>query len=221
MMRKECPVSISALFIAVSLVLGLLTFQAKAADGENILSVNNGGQLMESAGNLPDWPEEGWDGTNDENVETWDGTVTVFNQPQEGGDHPWAIFAFAGEEVNTINMVRFFMLTEAVVGESLQSRCAKDFRVQVSESGTAEGDFQTVMEDAIDMDINVAFGDQEWQEFSFPAVDAKYVKLILLSNYGDGTYTSLGEFEVYSADTSAPVSSPGKLSTTWAKLKAE
>ena len=221
MMRKDHPVSISALCIAVSLVLGLVTSQAKAADGENILSVNNGGQLMESAGNLPDWPEEGWDGANDENVETWDGTVTVFNQPQEGGDYPWAIFAFADEGVETINRVRFFMLSEAVMSENLQTRCAKDFRIQVSESGIEAGDFETVLEDAIDVDINVAFGDQEWQEYIFPAVDAKYVKLILLSNYGDGTYTSLGEFEVYGADTSALVSSPGKLSTTWAKLKTE
>ena len=221
MMRKDHSPSMSALFIAVSLVLGLTAFQAKAVDEESVLAVENGGQLIDSAGNLPDWPEEGWDGANDGDVETWNGTITVFNQPQEGGDHPWAIFAFADEAAKTISRARFFVLAKAVIDENLQTRAAKDFQIQVSGDGTEEGDFETVLEDTIDMDINVAFADQEWQEYSLPAVDARYVKLIFLSNYGDGTYTSLGEFEVYGTDTSAPVSSAGKLSTTWAKLKAD
>ena len=211
----------STLIVPVMLILTFTVFQAKAGDEENILSVNNGGQLISSAGNLPDWPEEGWDGANDEDVETWNGTVTVFNQPQEGDEHPWGIFAFQNEEVKLIDKVRFFMLTEAVIGENLQTRSGKDFRLQVSTEGTEENDFETVLEDTIDMDINVAFEEQEWQEFTFSPVDARYVKLIFLSNYGESTYTSLGEFEVYSASMVTSLHSLGKLSTTWAKLKTE
>jgi len=165
--------------------------------------------------------EEGWDGTNDENLETWDGTVTVFNQPEEGDDHPWAIFAFANEETIAIDSVSFFVLSKAAVDESLQSRGVKEFDLQVSDGGMGAGDFSSVLEDTIDMDINVAFEDQEWQAFDFSAVNAKYVKLILLSNYGDGTYISLAEFEVYGADQVSPVTFSGKLSTTWAELKTE
>ncbi|MFQ5884658.1 MAG: hypothetical protein ACE5IO_06120 [Thermoplasmata archaeon] len=221
MIRKIHSILMLTLSLTIILGLGFTAFQAKAGDGENILSVNNGGQLIECVGNLPDWPEEGWDGTNDEDIETWNGTVTVFNLPQEGGDHPWGIFAFENEEVRSINKVRFFMLTDVVIGENLQSRSGKEFQLQVSTTGTAEGDFETVLEDTIDVDASAAFEDQEWQEFTFSPVDARYVKLIFLSNYGDGTYTSFGEVEVYSADAVTSVHSSGKLSTTWGKLKTE
>lgn len=219
MLNKGCSTLILNLSI-IMLILTFVAFQAKASD-EEVLSVDKGGQLIDSAGNLPDWPEEGWDGANDGDLETWDGTVTVFNQPEEGDDHPWAIFAFENQEVKTINKVQFFMLTKAVIDESLQTRCAKEFRLQVSTEETEEDDFETVLEDSIDIDIQVPFEEQEWQEFTLSPVEAKYVKLILLSNYGDGTYTSLGEFEVYSAPAPTSVSSSGKLSFLWAKLKTE
>lgn len=190
-------------------------------DRENLVFVDNGGQLVESAGNMPNWPKEGWDGAIDGDLETWNGTVTVFNQPQEGDEHPWAVFAFKDEKGKLIDTVGFFMLTKVVIDESLQTRCAKEFRLQVSTEETEEDDFETVLEDSIDIDIQVPFEEQEWQEFTLSPVEAKYVKLILLSNYGDGTYTSLGEFEVYSAPAPTSVSSSGKLSFLWAKLKTE
>jgi len=217
MTRRNRFALISILWIAAIWLLTLTASQAEAQ--ENILSINKGGHLVESAGNLPDWPEEGWDGSNDEDTESWDGTVTVFNIPPEGGDHPWGIFAFKDEEVETIGGISFFMIT-SVLGADV-ARAGKDFRLEVSTGGTDEADFETVLEDIIEIDINVPFADQEWVEFSFDPVNARYIKLTFLSNYGDGTYTSFGELEVYSSDTASPVRSMGKLSTTWGKLRTE
>ena len=192
---------------------------ANAQDEEaNLISVENGGMLIESAGDLPDWPDEDWNGANDDELETWSGTVTVFNAPA-GEDHPWAIFAFENEAVLSINSVSFFMLSKADRDENLQTRAGKDFQVLVSTKGTGEADFDVVLEDIVEIDINLPFDDQEWVSFTFDAVKAKYVKLILLSNYGDGTYTTLGEFAVHGG--LAAINAYDKALTTWAKLKID
>ncbi|MFQ5884657.1 MAG: discoidin domain-containing protein [Thermoplasmata archaeon] len=212
-LNSRFPVSLS-LFLLFG--MGLASGEDREPLEEDIILVEDGGQLVESVGNLPDWPDEDWNGAIDGDLETWAGTVTVFNKPQEGDDHPWAIFAFTNERTELIDAVGFFMLSNAVIGESLQSRCGKDFRLEVSTEGTGENDFQEVLEGTIEVDINVAFEDQEWVEFTFSPVKAKYVKLTFLSNYGDGTYTTLGEFAVYG---SLAVYPSGKFPTTWGAIK--
>lgn len=182
----------------------------------NAISVENGGNLVESVGNLPDWPDEDWNGAIDGDLETWAGTVTVFNSPQEGDDDPWAIFAFKDKSAQLIDAVGFFMLSNAAMSENLQTRCGKDFQILVSTEGTKEADFELALEDTIDTDINTPFADEEWVGFTFSPVRAKYVKLVFLSNYGDGTYTTLGEFAVYGSLAVRPL---GKASTTWGEIK--
>ncbi|MFQ6042893.1 MAG: hypothetical protein ACE5PV_18730, partial [Candidatus Poribacteria bacterium] len=189
-----------------------LTLQAIGAE-ENLVGVANGGKLVESVGNLPAWPDEDWNGAIDGDLETWAGTVTVFNKPPEGDPHPWAIFAFKDEKTTFINKARFFMLTQAVIGENLQSRCGKDFVIEVSTTGTDESKFKTALKGTVKK------LEKEWEELEFPAVKAKYVKLTWESNYGDGTYTTMGEFEVYGG--AAPVKPLGKLTATWAQIKNE
>ena len=89
--QTSMPVAILTLF--------LLMFFSTVAIGksDSVIAVENGGKLVESVGNLPDWPEEDWNGANDGDLETWDGTVTVFNKPPEGDAHPWAIFALRAD----------------------------------------------------------------------------------------------------------------------------
>ena len=195
-------------------VLLLLGFVLPALSAEeNLIGVESGGKLVDSAGDLPDWPDEDWNGAIDGDLETWSGTVTVFNQPPEGDPHPWAIFAIKDEKTLFISKARFFMLTQAAVGENLQSRCGKDFVLEVSTTGTDEGDFKTALKDTVQ---NL---EEEWEEFEFPAVKAKYVKLTWETNYGDGTYTTMGELEIYGG--TAPVQPLAKFATTWAKIKRE
>lgn len=218
-MRIHCSCSslLALLPLLLLLGIGLANGQDREPLEESLISVENGGQLVESVGNLPDWPEEDWNGANDGDLETWNGTVTVFNSPPEGDEHPWAIFAFKDEKVEPIGAIGFFMITREL--GNLRSRCGKEFRVEVSTGGTGEGDFDVVLEDTIDMDINVAFEDQEWIEFTFDPVKAKYVKLTFLSNYGDSVYTTMGEFAVYGGILA--VCPAATSSTTWGGVKSD
>lgn len=200
------------ILLPLTALLLCLTLQAIGAE-ENLIGVKNGGKLVESVGNLPAWPDEDWNGAIDGDLETWSGTVTVFNKPPEGDPHPWAIFAFKNEKTTFINKARFFMLPQAVIGENLQSRCGKDFVIEVSTTGTDEGKFKKAMQGTVKK------LEKDWEEVEFPAVKAKYVKLTWESNYGDGTYTTMGEFEVYGG--TAPIQPLSKLTTTWAQVKSE
>ena len=211
-MRRFRTLSPWKILLPLTVLLLYLTLQAIGAD-ENLIGVENDGKLVESVGNLPDWPDEDWNGAIDGDLETWAGTVTIFNKPPEGDPHPWAIFAFKDEKTTFINKARFFMLPEAVIAGNLQSRCGKDFIIEVSTTGTDEGNFKTALKDTVEQ------LEKEWEEFEFPAVRAKYVKLTWESNYGDGTYTTMGEFEVYGG--TAPVQPLSKLTTTWAQIKSE
>ncbi|HIE29306.1 TPA: hypothetical protein EYP66_18705 [Candidatus Poribacteria bacterium] len=211
-MRASKTLSLGRTLLSLTALLLCFTLQAIGAE-ENLIGVANGGKLVESVGNLPAWPDEDWNGAIDGDLETWAGTVTVFNAPPEGDPHPWAIFAFKDEKTTFINKARFFMLTEAVIAENLQSRCGKDFVIEVSTTGTDEGNFKTALKDTVKK------LEKEWEEFEFPAVRAKYVKLTWESNYGDGTYTTMGEFEVYGG--TASVKPLGKLTATWAQIKSE
>ena len=94
---------------------------------DDLILAENGGQLVESVGNLPDWPDEDWNGAIDGDIETWAGTVTVFNRPQEGDDHPWAIFAFRDEKTQLIDRARFFMLTREVMERIFRHDLEKSF----------------------------------------------------------------------------------------------
>jgi len=217
-MRVYCQRNVRILILLPFLLLlgiGAASGQDREPLEESIISLTKGGQLVESVGNLPDWPEEGWDGFNDEDIESWNGTVTVFNIPPEGGDHPWGIFAFKDEKIESIGGISFFMIT-AVLGADV-ARAGKDFLLEVSTGGTDEADFEIVLEDIIEIDINVPFADQEWAEFTFDSVRAKYIKLTFLSNYGDGTYTTFGEIAIYGGEFA--VSPLEKSPATWGEIK--
>ncbi|MBD3184273.1 hypothetical protein GF312_18465 [Candidatus Poribacteria bacterium] len=203
--------SLAALFI--------FTFLVNAQeDGENLISIENGGSLVLSDGALPDWPDEDWNGAIDGDLESWSGTVTTFLVP-EGEENPWAIFAFNNESTQVIGSVGFFMLPKAVIDDNCKTRCGKDFQVSVSATGTDENDFEVVLEDTLELDLNLPFEDQEWIEFEFDAVKAKYIKLDFLSNYGDATYVTLGEFAVYGGVLA--VEPTAKVASTWGKIKCK
>lgn len=101
------------------------------------------------------------------------------------------------------------MLTQAAVGDNL--RCGKDFIIEVSTTGTDDGNFKIAHKGMVQK------LEKEWEEFEFKNVQAKYVKLTWESNYGDGTYTTMGEFEILAGG--AAVKPAGKLTAVWGKIK--
>ncbi len=129
------------------------------------------------------YPGEDWTNAIDGDVNGWDGTVTT------EGDPPYAVFGFSGGATRQINKVR--LLTDTGVGFS--ARWVKEFRVQVSTTNTSPSSFTTV--------LTATKSGGAWQEYSFAAVSAKYVKLII--DQPSSGYRQLGEFEVYSSDMMA------------------
>ncbi|NOY59052.1 MAG: PKD domain-containing protein, partial [Calditrichaeota bacterium] len=119
---------------------------------------------------------EGWDNAIDEDIEGWDGTVTMT------GSHPYAIFGFEDGQIKAVQKVNLLVDT----GVYYENRWVKRFRIQVSTSGMKDTDFHTVYDG-----LQVKNG---WQQHIFPAANAKYVKLIV--DYPVSGKRQIGEFEV-------------------------
>ena len=117
---------------------------------------------------------EDWSNAIDNDTEGWDGTVTDTSNP------PFAVFAFADGDAKTVNKVR--LMTDTGVGYS--ERWTKKFHIQTSMDASS---FETVLTGTMD--------GGNWQEFTFDAHSAKYVKLII--DEPSGGYRQLGEFEVW------------------------
>ncbi len=134
---------------------------------------------------------EGWDNLVDGDEAGWDGTATV------GGVEPYAIFAFADNTVKAVQKISLLMNT----GVGFDSRWVERFRLQASTSGKSGSDFVTVY------DGRAAGGD--WQDFTFPAFNAKYIKLIV--DFPAGTWRQLGEMRVYTTTIAALAKQAGEL----------
>jgi hypothetical protein len=79
---------------------------------------------------------------------------------------------------------------------------AKDFEIEVSDVGPNQG-FQPVGR----WQLTQAAGPQK---FTFPAARGKWIRLRILSNYGNTDYTSLDEFDAYTVTANAvPSATPG------------
>jgi PKD repeat protein len=69
----------------------------------------------------------------------------------------------------------------------------KNFQVQVSATGTAESDFTTVLSGTNPKDAQA-------HTFNFAPVAARYVRLIIVDNHGNSTYTVLNDLDVRTRD---------------------
>jgi uncharacterized repeat protein (TIGR01451 family) len=96
----------------------------------------------------------------------------------------WLKLGLLGGKTHWVNTVK---LQSSTWGSSV-----KDFQVRVSNRGTADGDFVTVLNATLPPD-----GRDHW--FTFAPVAAKYVQLYLLNNYDYPTYTQVNNFQVYAA----------------------
>ena len=130
-----------------------------SSKADNLLASDNGGHLIVASGDV-------WIGTIDGKEE--------FNQIHNGlASHAEAVYAFKDEKPATIEM--FTMLIPGT-GDNI----VKEFELFIgndSPTGPFEslGKFRTQ---------NIKLFKTPYQEFKFPAIKAKYLKIKLLSTYG-------------------------------------
>lgn len=100
----------------------------------------------------------------------------------------WITFAFKNDETRLINRIVIDPTTDdpPIIG-----RWVRDVELQVSTT-TPDGPFKAVGRFIV---VNRAIK----QTFEFPPVEARYVRLVVLSNHGSDKCVEMGEFEVYEA----------------------
>lgn len=155
----------------------------------NLVSIANGGSVIKFTSQLDD---KDWAVRN-----LIDGTVWEGKEP-ETGTNGWAskeakfpqeiVFAFLNRQLKLINKV---VLDTTTPDWIFVGRAARDFEVWVS-TESPDGPFKLVL-------IGTLRNEKKRQEFYFTPVEARFVKLRIMSNHGSDRYVSLGEFEVYEA----------------------
>ena len=137
----------------------------------------------------PSSPKEDWSNAVDGDTYWRNGTAMVTH---DATGKPWAIFEFTDQTTKEITKLR--LLTDT--GYMNSSQQARHFRVLVSTTGTADGDFtelvhaeKTPIHDS-PCDLN-----DDWHEIVVAQTAAKYIKLVI--DTPESYWRALGEFEVY------------------------
>lgn len=189
--------------VALAIVIVLLpssTAAHGAAGTTNLVAAANGGRIVHFTSEAP---EPAWaarnliDGKSVNYTIGRDGTVTGVEQPPEGS-YGWSsenasfpqeiIFAFKGDQSKLIQKV---VLDPRTFDPPAIGRWTRDFEILVSET-EPDGVYQSVGTWRL---LNVP----RPQSFEFMPVQARYVKLRILSNWGSDRCVELAEFEVYEA----------------------
>lgn len=157
----------------------------------NLVAEENGGRIVSATGEDPDYPASNLiDGYTGDYAEWWV-EPTAFPQT--------IVFAFDGDQVKNINQV----VLNSWVSDWRSCR-VKDFEIWVSTSSPRFSDMKQVGGFTLDQ-LGVD------QSFTFDAVKAKYVALVIKSSYGGEAGITLNEFQVYEAPPNAKVTKPGNL----------
>lgn len=146
--------------------------------GENIALDANGGHVSASSSKGSHWPvgqindarlDKGWES----------GAGSVQGQT--------LTFSFAGNQAYRISDV---IIDPAATGGDPAAADLKDFQIRVSNTGTEPSDFVTVAQSTVKQEDVL-------QGVTLPqAVVAKYVQLVVVSNYGDPTTVAVSEMEI-------------------------
>lgn len=110
------------------------------------------------------------------------------NVPPKQGDPAWIIFAFKDEKTRLITRV---VLDPTTVDPPVIGRGAQDFELHVSTT-TKDGPWALVKSGRL---LNKPMR----QTFDFLPVEARYLKLVITSNWGSDRFVELGEVECYEA----------------------
>jgi len=184
----------------VIVLLASLTATHAAPGTTNLVAGANGGRIVHFTSEAPEpaWAAENLiDGKSVNYAIGRDGTVTSVEQPPEGS-YGWSsenasfpqeiIFAFKGDQSKLIQKV---VLDPRTFDPPAIGRWTRDFEILVSET-EPDGVYQSVGTWRL---LNVP----RPQSFEFMPIQARYVKLRILSNWGSDRCVELAEFEVYEA----------------------
>ncbi|MCI0475683.1 MAG: discoidin domain-containing protein, partial [Anaerolineales bacterium] len=158
----------------------------------NLVAEENGGRVVSVTDEDADYPASNLiDGYKGDYAEWWSSDPPKFPQV--------VVFAFANDRVKAINEV----VLNTWVSDWRSCR-VKDFEVWVSASSPRFSDMKKVGAFTLEyLGID--------QAFTFNPVPAKYVALVIKSNFGGEAGATLNEFEVYEAPPNAQAVSPGNL----------
>ena len=108
--------------------------------------------------------------------------------PPTSENPQWIVFAFKDHQTRLINRIVIDPTTDdpPIIG-----RWVRDVELQVSTT-KPDGPFKTVGRFIV---VNRPIK----QTFEFPPVEARYVRLVILSNHGSDKCVEMGEFEIYEA----------------------
>ena len=204
-LRAEAPTAQTSTWASVGVaMMALLTsgMISHAATGTtNLVAAANGGRIVHftSQADDPAWATANLiDGKFVNYILGRDDALSGAEPPPEGS-FGWSsasasfpqeiVFAFAGDESRLINKV---VLDPRTFDPPAIGRWARDVEVLVSET-EPDGVYQSVGGPWRLLNVPKA------QPFEFTPVQARYVKLRILSNWGSDRQVELAEFEVYEA----------------------
>jgi hypothetical protein len=150
----------------------------------NLVAAANGGRVVSVSDELDEYPASHLiDGDKLDYGEWWTSEPPKFPQV--------VVFAFAGDQVKTINRVVLNPWTS-----EWRYAWVKDFQIYASATSPKLEDMGWVGSFTLE---HVGID----QEFTFDPVRAKYVALVVTSHYGSAEGITLNEFEVYEAPADA------------------
>lgn len=169
-----------------------------SAGSTNLLLAANGGRIIGFSSQMLDenhQPVPQWQVSNlidgqyvtgtyrPENSHGWSSNVA----PKQGFPE-WIIFAFANEQTRLISRV---VLDPTTIDPPLIGRAAKDFELYASAT-TKDGPWALIKRGQL---LNKPIK----QTFDFIPVEARYLRLVINSNWGSDRFVELGEVECYEA----------------------
>lgn len=168
------------------------------AGSTNLLLAANGGRILSYSSQMLDQnrqPVPQWQVSNlidgqyvtgsyrPENSHGWSSNVAP-----KPTDPQWMIFSFANEQTRLISRL---VLDPTTIDPPLIGRGAKDFELYASAT-TKDGPWALVKRGQL---LNKPLK----QTFDFLPVEARYLRLMILSNWGSDRFVELGEVECYEA----------------------
>jgi len=169
-----------------------------AAGSTNLLLAVNGGRIIAYSSQMLDQnhqPVPQWQVSNlidgqyvtgsyrPENSHGWSS-----NLPPKTTAPEWIVFAFTGEQTRLISRI---VLDPTTIDPPLIGRAARDFELYASAT-TKDGPWALVKRGQL---LNKPIK----QTFDFLPVEARYLRLMITSNWGSDRFVELGEVECYEA----------------------
>lgn len=150
----------------------------------NLVATENGGHIVSATDETSDNPASNLiDGCKTDYCEWWTNEPPKFPQV--------IVFGFVNDQVKTIDEVVLNPWTS-----EWRTSWVKNFEIYVSDQSSNLKEMRKVGAFTLE-DVGID------QSFTFDAVPAKYVALVVKSHYGNAAGISLNEFEVYAASGSA------------------